>query len=526
MIQGDSTQYGSIDEDMVRLTLQGKVNDILDRKTPVELKDICQKTETERGVILIEGAPGAGKSTLAWHICQQWGAGELFQNFQTVLFIQLRDPAIQSAKSVEDILPPAVDMSQAENVVAEMRVSSGKNLLFVMDGWDELPVELHTNSIFYQLIASPETLNLHFSTVIITSRPVASGDLYRCGTVSSRIEILGFTPTEVKDYFTEALKGNSKAVQKLQDQLRERPMIEASCYLPLNAAIVTHLFQVRNHSLPTTLHGVFTSLILCCLVRHMTKQGESIQDDMSSLDDLPPHLHQPLKNISTLAYHGVIKNKATFSAIDLKQLELPQKLGTLGLMQGVESFTLLKSSVTYNFLHLSVQELLASFYISRLSENKEIETFQKLFGQPRFASVFRFYAAFTKLETAGIRKIISDIVKRKEKTQLLYLLHGLYEAQSLSLCAFVASQLGGELDFRGTTLSPVDCITVGFLVSCICLTGSGKFGVGLSHCSLDDYRVSFLSKELHMGSSSVGMSAHSLVTRDDEVSGSSELSLK
>ena len=524
MIRGKTIKHGPIDEDMVRLTLRGKINDILYQKTQVELKDIFQMDSARRKVILIEGAPGSGKSTLAWHICKRWGAGELFQNFRTVAFIQLRDPAIQSAKSVEDILP-AETRNQAERVVAELKARRGRDLLFVMDGWDELPLHLHTKSIFQKLIASPMTLNLQYSTVIITSRPIASGDLYRYHTISSRIEILGFTPTEVNDYFIEALEGDSKAVEKLQYELRERPMIEASCYLPLNAAIVCHLFLAQNYSLPTTLHKVFTLLVLCCLVRHTTKQGESLQDDMSSLDDLPPHLQAPLKNISTLAYHGVMENKATFSAEDLKSLKLPPELGTLGLMQGVESFTVLKSSVTYNFLHLSVQELLASLYISRLPENEEIETFEKLFGQPRFASVFRFYAAFTKLEAAGIRKIIGDIVKHKEKTQLLYLLHGLYEAQSLSLCEFVASQLGGELDFSETTLSPVDCITVGFLVSCICLTGSGKFKVNLGECSLDDYRVGFLSKELHMGSSSVGMSAHSLVTRDDKVSGSSELSL-
>ena len=531
MIQGKNAQYGSIDEDMVRLKLQGKVNDILYRKQPVELKDIFQKVKEERKktkkreVILIEGAPGAGKSTLAWHICQEWGAGELFQNFLIVVFIQLRDPAIQSAKSVEDILPAAA-MSQAKKVVAELKASSGRDLLFVLDGWDELPSDLHTNSVFYQLIATPETLNLHHSTVIVTSRPIASGDLYRYRTISSCIEILGFTPTEVKSYFTEALEGDSTALQKLQDQLRERPMIEASCYLPLNAAIVAHLFLAYDHSLPTTLHGVFTLLVLCCLIRHMTKQGENIQDDISSLDDLPPHLQEPLKNINTLAYHGVMENKATFSAMDLKVLKLPQKLGTLGLLQGVESFKALKSSVTYNFLHLSVQELLASLYISRLPEREQVKIFKKLFGQPRFALVFRFYAAFTRLEAEGIRKIVGDISKAKDKSQLLHLFGGLYEAQNLSLCQFVGSQLGGKLDLKSSTLSPVDCLTVGYVISCISLTCSGEFKADLSNSSLDDYRVNFLSKGLCGCSSSERMHTHHPASRDTGVSSRCGLNLE
>ena len=38
MIQGQNIRYGPIDEDMVRLMLQGRVNDILHQKTPVKLK--------------------------------------------------------------------------------------------------------------------------------------------------------------------------------------------------------------------------------------------------------------------------------------------------------------------------------------------------------------------------------------------------------------------------------------------------------------------------------------------------------
>ena len=521
MIRGKVIPYGSIDEDIVRLTLQGKINDILCRKSPVELKEIFQMDNAKRKVILIEGAPGAGKSTLAWYICQQWGAGKLFQNFQTVIFIQLRDPAIQSAKSVEDILPAAT-RNQAKKVAAELNASSGKDLLFVMDGWDELPSRLHTNSIFYQIIASPEILNLHFSTVIVTSRPVASGDLYLYRTISSCIEIVGFTPTELKDYFTEALGRDSKAMQKLQDQLRERPMVEASCYLPLNAAIVAHLFLVHDHSLPATLHGIFTLLILCCLVRHIRKQGESDQSDISSLDDLPPQIEEPLKNISSLAYYGVMEDKVIFSSLDLKKLKLPPKIGTLGLMQGVESLTALKSSVTYNFLHLSVQEVLAALSISRLPEHAQVTIFIKLFDQPRFALVFRFYAAFTKLETKGIRKIVSNIAKAEDRSQLLHLFGGLYEAQNLSLCQFVGSELGGKLNLCQSTLSPVDCLAVGYVISCI----SGEFQADLSKCSLDDYRITFLAKGLCGCSSSRSMHAHDLASRDTGASSCCGLNLK
>ena len=77
----------------------------------------------------------------------------------------------------------------------------------MMDGWDELPSHLQENSLLRSIIAP----SLHFpitqSSVIVTSCPISSGELSEL--VSSRIEVLGFTWEEQRQYFTECLKGNT-----------------------------------------------------------------------------------------------------------------------------------------------------------------------------------------------------------------------------------------------------------------------------------------------------------------------------
>ena len=494
IIGHETIQRCPIDEELVQLTLRGNVDDIMRRKSSIELKNLFKLDNRRRKIILIEGAPGAGKSTLAWHVCQKWESGELFQKFKVVVFVQLRDSAIQSAKHLIDILPVESEIMRKE-VLSELRSCRGGSVLFVLDGWDEYGTGLQAGSLFQQLICSPEEVNLHFSSLIITSRPIASGELQRYA--SSRVEIVGFTSAEVKKYFSESI-GDCNMEHKLQDHLRERPVIEASCYLPLNAAIVVHLFLALNHTLPHTLHEVFVSLILCCIIRHLTRQAEEGKEapDISSLDDLQPELQEPFNNICAMAYHGVMENKSTFSASDLRSFNLPTKLSTLSLIQGVQSFTAFKASISCNFLHLSVQELLGAFHISKLPAAEQIKIFNDLFDQPRLAAVFRFYAAFTKLQTEGIRDIVARIVQKKQKPLLVNLLHGLYEAQDLSLCKFVASHLKGELDVSENTLSPMDCLVVGYFLSCVCLTTNSDFIAKLGNCSLDEYRVSFLVKEL------------------------------
>ena len=488
MISRRTRNYGS-NEEQVKLLMRGKVSDIMTSRNAVTLNQISQSMHSRgRKIVLIDGAPGAGKSTLAWHLCRMWEVGELFQEFEIVLFVQLREPAIQSAQCLEDLFP--TETSMRRKAVSAIQYCCGHQVLIVLDSWDEFSPGLHRNSIIRELICNPFNLNMQFSALIITSRPIATGQLQNY--VSTRIEIVGFLRTEVKNYFTEVI-GDPQIVQKLSKHLQERPVIEASCYLPLNTAIVAHLFLALDHTLPTTLHGVFTSLVKCCIIRHMKMQGQTLE--ISSLDNLPPDIQEQFNNLCTMAYHGVRMNKATFSAADLQSFKLPTELSTLSLIQGVASFTAFGESRLYNFLHLSTQELLAAFFISTMQPKEQVKIFKDLFAHPRFSAVFQFYAAFTKLQTEGIKDTVCNVVKSKDITLLVSLLHCLYEAQDDTLCQFVASQLK-ELNLSEQYLSPVDCLSVGYFARGVCFTTAGEFKLKLAIDRNDEYGASLLVREL------------------------------
>ena len=498
MVTQKELRYGP-NEEVVKLLLRGDVSGAIYGKDKIQLEQISASLHPRghysqgRKIFLIEGAPGAGKSTMAWHMCQMWERGELFEEFEIVLFVQLRDPIIQSAQSLEDLFPD--DLKMKSEVVRAVQYCGGHQVLIVLDGWDEFPPGLDGNSIIKRLICGPSHLNMQFSALIITSRPIATAELQRHATF--RIEIVGFMPSEVEGYFAEAI-GDPHIEKKLKALLKERPVIEACCYLPMNAAIITHVFLASSHTLPSTLHGVFVSVILCCIRRHLTKQaGEKGKiPNLSSLNNLPEDLKMQLKHICLLAYRGVRENKVTFSTADINSYHLPTDLSTLCLIQGVESFAIAGSSNHTTSLHLSVQELLAAFHISKYPPAGQVKIFNELFEEPRFAAVFQFYAAFTKLQSEGVRNVVARIVQRKRTLLLLSLLRCLYEARDASLCKFVAAQLNGELNRSKKSVSPLDCLSIGCFLNNVCLTTSGKFKVDLSDCRLTTYSVSLLCKEL------------------------------
>ena len=81
MIRKEEIQRGRIDDEFIRLTITGKVDDILQKKTPVDLDNIFSECDRRRKLVLVEGAPGSGKSTVCLHICQDWAEGKLFQEY-------------------------------------------------------------------------------------------------------------------------------------------------------------------------------------------------------------------------------------------------------------------------------------------------------------------------------------------------------------------------------------------------------------------------------------------------------------
>ena len=385
MIGSEVQRHGDREEEMVRLAQQGRIETIMSYKEPIDLNNIFVVNSMQYPlvvlpppdpprVILIEGAPGGGKSTLALHICHRWAEENCsMERFHFVILAYLRDQAIQNATVLPDILP-ARNLEISQIVASQIQDCDGQNILFVFDGWDEFPSHLQTNSLVSTIIRQPHKLSLHQSTVLITSRPVSSGNLLHIA--DRRVEILGFTQHQIREYIEKALNGNSSHIQKLVQHLEEHPVIEGYCYVPLHVAILVHIFLTMKGALPTTLHELFCKLVLCCIARELEthKAKNVLSATIFSLDDLPDGLKSKLNDLSLLSYEGVMKDKVVFYQKDLQDINLPVNLPCLGLLQAVEGLTLFSKSLSYNFLHLSIQELLAAYHISHMDSSKQIKT--------------------------------------------------------------------------------------------------------------------------------------------------------
>ena len=378
LMQKKSEQYS-------RISVWSEMDYASNDEVEIEVKDVFKSTQLGSEVVLVEGASGSGKSLLAVHSCQKWGKGELFEEFTLVILVQLGDPAVQRAQFISDLLP-CQDGAVARKLAAELEATKGRGVLWILDGWDELTPQLQQDSVFRQLLPpehdvihrqfapqtgesqSPILHTPHYSlgmlcesSFVITSRSISSGDLHLV--VSSQIELVGLSSEEQRQYFTECLEGDTEVLEDLLEKIKENPIVQSSCYIPLNAALTLHYFKFKGHTLPNTEYEIFATVIFSCIKYHLERKGkgDDLPLELKSLGDLlrSKAVGKHFKRLCKLAFNGVMQHKVTFSPSDL-----PQSSSTLGLLHQIDSFIKGGKSVFYRFIHHSLLEVLAAMHIA------------------------------------------------------------------------------------------------------------------------------------------------------------------
>ena len=259
--------------------------------------------------LLIEGAPGIGKSTFAWEVCQKWGQHQLFNEYSLVVLLKFRDKRVQEAKTVSDLFYYPLSELQPY-IVNDIVLSGGHGLLLILEGFDEAPASKRTmDSVFVRLFRGQE---LPKATVILTTRPSASAELRQfCNSVNSRrIEIVGFGKKEIDEYIQCAFS-DEQTQSDFKEYLSLYPHIHSMMYVPLNSAIVTHVYESCKSSgtvVPKTMTQLYSSLIRALLLRYL-KDKEEYKDtctNINSFKDLPQPVYDQFCEICKIAYTGIM----------------------------------------------------------------------------------------------------------------------------------------------------------------------------------------------------------------------------
>ena len=344
------------------------INDLFSHEESLKLRSI-----------LVEGAPGVGKTELIKEITYLWAKSEILCDMKVVFVLYLRETSIHNLKSIENFIHHYVNhenrylsANEAEGVIQQLRDSRGSGIAFVMDGFDEFPSRVYQSSFVAGLISGEVLPN---ALLLITSRPSAS--LFLHSQVNRVFDIVGFAKEEKEQYIVDSLEDATKQ-NELHQYLKQYPIINSYCYVPLHLAMV--IFLLKHASLPETLTRLNELFILQTIRRNLQHRSKSYKKlSFKKFDDLPPAVLDIMVHLSKLAYDGVQASKLVFTIEEIKQVcpetdDILSTINDLGLLQAVKHLNPLavtEETTSFNFLHYSMQEYLAAFYISTLSNTDQ-----------------------------------------------------------------------------------------------------------------------------------------------------------
>ena len=346
-------------------TLHGHADEILKKKKPIAIETVLEPPEGRENMkcIFVEGAPGVGKSTFALELCR---IQEKLGIYSLVVLLRLREKQVQGFTNSSDLFYQNVNLQQA--VTKEVIACKGKNVLLVLDGFDELPTELRKSSFIVELIQGK---HLPECTVLVTSRPSATADLqFSCKTqIHKHIEILGFTHEHIQQYAKSMLSDQPDVLQDFLKYISDNPAIYGMMYIPLNSAIVVEIYKdsrTINKPIPHTLTQLYTELCFVLLKKYLFEKSDPQAEYLpTKFENLSDSLKKQLIKLGKLAFEGALKQEITFD-------HLPEGCDHLGFMNVSTGLYFGGSKVLYySFFHLTLQEFLAAFYISQLQSVSE-----------------------------------------------------------------------------------------------------------------------------------------------------------
>uniref|UniRef100_A0A1X7TR69 NACHT domain-containing protein n=1 Tax=Amphimedon queenslandica TaxID=400682 RepID=A0A1X7TR69_AMPQE len=388
--------------------LRGQVDKTvkLTENKEISVEDVLKPTDSSLSLrVVIDGPPGIGKTTLCRKLLNMWSNGPLVhQQYELVLYCPLRNSKIATATTLADLF--VYKYHEVPMVAEWFEKRNGEGLLIIFDGWDELSEQLRLSSL---------------AASIIHRKHYASSSLLEImSNLSRHVQVIGFSKEEISTVIIQTLQKDTKLAKELINRKKEddengkpftttqssedsqlavklindlevRNDVQSLCYVPLVCSMVILVYCKEGGHLPTTLTQLYENFILQTIRRHV-KRHDINPHTLGSLSSLPSQFAKPLQEMCQLAYTNLANTRMTFSSHQLQSLSEAVKEDYLGLMTKFKEY----DEEKYQFLHLSIQEFLAAWWIAKHEKREEV--FKDHFDDDHFRMCLRFVAGLTHLE--------------------------------------------------------------------------------------------------------------------------------
>ena len=431
-------------------------------------------------------------------MCAQWARGKfLVHEFDAVILIPMR--SVQE-RSFENVMMQHV----GEEDYPKLIKSAGNRCLLILEGLDEMAVNRRQSDGFLKRLIEENTL-LEKAKILVTSRPHACEKLI----ADRRIEVVGFGDKEIREFVGNSFSSDIESIEEFMRQLSEYPQIHSLCYIPLNLVMIIDIFCFSQKKLPSTLTALYQLFIVMILQRETVKgsmkilasSNDNFQETLPKVfAGIPDEAAGVVYLLCKLAYQAFFidreqKNwksnvvickdpKIIFTKSDLTEngIKVSSEFDGFGLLKVTHTHDLPRDTVTYNFLHLTIQEFLCSLYMSTVSQQEQFHLLSKHFTD--YPNVMMFLCGLTGLASNEIFKFVCLKLSSLKANWpsgdpcVVTAVRCVYESNRSDLLISIPSFI---MEMSYNTLLPYDNLCLSWLLSCYPVSQ-----LKMRHCHIED----------------------------------------
>ncbi|KAL0597379.1 NACHT, LRR and PYD domains-containing protein 1 [Plecturocebus cupreus] len=355
----------------------------------------------EPHIVILQGAAGIGKSTLARQVREAWGRGQLYRDcFQHVFYFSCRELAQSKVLSLGELI--GKDWTATQAPIRQI-LSRPERLLFILDGVDEPKWILEEqNSELCLHWSQPQPTDallgsllgktiLPKASFLITARTTALQSLIPSLEQARWVEVLGFSESSRKEYFYNYFTDERQAIRAFR-LVKSNKELWALCLIPwVSCLACTCLMQQMKQKEKLTLTSKTTTTL--CL--HYFSQALQAQP-----------LGSQLQGFCSLAAEGIWQRKTLFSPDDLKKHGLDGAIISSLLKMGILQEHPIPLS--YSFIHLCFQEFFAAMSCALEDEKGRGEHCHHIMGLGKLLETYGTHDLFRAPTTRFLLGLLSE----------------------------------------------------------------------------------------------------------------------
>ena len=355
-----------------RKKTRGEISNVfVDMSSILDPYEECSAPRT----VLIEGEPGMGKTTYCkkyaydWATKQQEPQGCGSTALKLVLLLKCRDIHSDVWEAIDDqLLPLGIDEKVKQQFFQFIRENQS-SILLILDGLDELPSS--KLSMFSELIEGRVLPKCH---IVATARHEAGKEVRKFCDVLLQIE--GFTETHVNVFVTNYFKERSDLATKLSERISRDKNLREMAANPLTTTLLCLLCEEFEGTLPENRAQLYLDVVECILRRYRAKKG-LLETEINLTNLYKPQLNR----LGLVALNGLLNNELQLNESELGNHS--KELTEFGFLSVQPDGSKLKRKLHYAFLHKSLQEWFAAFFIGSQIHSKDIAP-EELVSDPSY----------------------------------------------------------------------------------------------------------------------------------------------